>query len=371
MGEKQNLPAIPTRTVTVYSSQEGTAYEYETSVRTFGELKQLTPTRVKNRNSGEQPGTRPISFDQKVVRVRDTRVTLEIDSAMLPDGNCTIFTFPQKSKAGAYKKGEANDLGYNEVRSYANILNKKYDANIAINGRSKEQLRADVDNALYGNKLSLMELNPEQSNAGAVSKRTPKKKKEAPIRSQVATKKSKGIETLAGTYHAPVQGKGEKAGIIESLKSKAMSKDTPHLTVLHQILTQQKQTNQLLERLVNVASHDKVSNRISEQLAESKEVQEQTDVVLKVDREEEQAQPVITESDEELEARLREEARLKEENEERERKRKEDDERRQREAEEEERKRKEKEEEKQRIANQLSEFEEDIDDDMLQGTRGR
>jgi hypothetical protein len=74
---------MESRKITVVSTRESSVNYYESAASTFGELK------------GDIP------MDNMSVVVKETRNTLSLDEAVLPEGPFTIFLSPTKVKSGA------------------------------------------------------------------------------------------------------------------------------------------------------------------------------------------------------------------------------------------------------------------------------
>jgi hypothetical protein len=72
------------KNVTVFNTQSNTPSSFTTEATTYGEIKHLIP-----------------GADSMKVVVRETKVTLENDDALLPEGDFTLFLFPEKVKSGA------------------------------------------------------------------------------------------------------------------------------------------------------------------------------------------------------------------------------------------------------------------------------
>jgi hypothetical protein len=105
------------RTITVFNTQSNTPSTFESDATTYGQ--------IKNQIDG--------SDSMKVV-VRETKVTLESDEAMLPEGDFTLFLFPGKVKSGWENEDDYNDDDYNdddtsneEILSAVSRLNAKVD----------------------------------------------------------------------------------------------------------------------------------------------------------------------------------------------------------------------------------------------------
>jgi hypothetical protein len=81
------------RNVTVNSVEFNTKKVIATDVTTYGELKSVLMSN-------------DIHVDGKSVIVAQTKVSLEIDSAMLPEGDFTLMIFPKTFKAGFYDSPE-------------------------------------------------------------------------------------------------------------------------------------------------------------------------------------------------------------------------------------------------------------------------
>lgn len=75
------------RNVTVYSTSGKTNVKIETGATTFGEL---TPQLREN----------GFNLDGMKAVVGETKVTLEADGAVLPDGEFKLFLMPLKTKSG-------------------------------------------------------------------------------------------------------------------------------------------------------------------------------------------------------------------------------------------------------------------------------
>lgn len=75
------------RKVTVFSMNDNSRHVVETSAETWGQLKAESSQVVK------------MSRDMKVT-IKENRTTIESDDSVLPDGDCTLFLFAAKVKAG-------------------------------------------------------------------------------------------------------------------------------------------------------------------------------------------------------------------------------------------------------------------------------
>lgn len=73
------------RKILVFNTSEGTPREFESDATTYGEIKQQV--------------TQGSSY--KVI-LQNTKATLEASDAVLPEGDITIFLFPEKVKSGLF-----------------------------------------------------------------------------------------------------------------------------------------------------------------------------------------------------------------------------------------------------------------------------
>jgi hypothetical protein len=81
------------RKVTIYSNKTRVTQSIDTDVRTWGELKPLV-----NSDMGIS-GARCM--------IKENRMTLESNSAVLPDGDFIVYVYPTKVKSGATKKEDS------------------------------------------------------------------------------------------------------------------------------------------------------------------------------------------------------------------------------------------------------------------------
>lgn len=343
--ENSNLPALPTRKITVFNTQEATAYIYETTVRTFGELKGQTPTTVK-KASGSAPGTRPVSFDSKIVRIKETRNSLEIDSALLPEGNSTLYVYPAKSKSGSYKTDEVLEFKYNDARSLGSAINAKFpEANLNLNQESS-RMKATINVWMRSNNKNSSDVR----NASVPEK----------VRKSKATKASSPVKEVKpkksiAPKSSPVEARAEKSSIMSSLAQKKLDKNTPHLTVLHLILAELRG----IAAMIKAGLLTGAGLPTEHALDLAKTVEEITQKPSEVE-EQPAAEQVNEESQEDLENKLNQEAAQ----------RKQDEEREIRRAQEDEDRRKKEEEEKLAKAELKALKDEAFDDDLSQGTAG-
>jgi hypothetical protein len=108
------------KNIIVFDSQTSEKKEYElsSSANTFGALK-------------SEIG---LTFDNKKVVVKETRVTLENDDAVLPEGDITLYLFQKQSKHGN------DDIAYikKTVRRIKRMVEDIHD--VMVEGISKEDV---------------------------------------------------------------------------------------------------------------------------------------------------------------------------------------------------------------------------------------
>ena len=104
--------------------------EHQSEARTFGELK-------KEMRQVKWTGMRVVE--------RSTKTTLQMDEAVLPQGEFLLFLVPEKVKSGKKSDGGAEtltkpikDCKYNECRSHMSWLNRNKSANLDMSGGTAE-----------------------------------------------------------------------------------------------------------------------------------------------------------------------------------------------------------------------------------------
>lgn len=117
------------RTVTLKITTQKNLITFESSARTFGELK------------AERPD---IKWDGMRVVERVTKNTLQVDDAILPATEFLLFVVPEKVKSGAESTFDVDKASYNELRSHISFLNKMKDAGLSLDGKIDE-LRATLN----------------------------------------------------------------------------------------------------------------------------------------------------------------------------------------------------------------------------------
>jgi len=100
--------------------------EHQSEARTFGELK-------KELKQVKWSGMRVVE--------RASKATLQMDDAILPQGEFLLFLVPEKVKSGRKTSGGTEELSkpieecsYNECRSHMSWLNRNKDANLNMSG---------------------------------------------------------------------------------------------------------------------------------------------------------------------------------------------------------------------------------------------
>lgn len=100
--------------------------KHQSAARTFGELK-------KEMRQVKWTGMRVVE--------RASKATLQMDDAVLPQGDFLLFLVPEKVKSGRKTSGGTEELSkpieecsYNECRSHMSWLNRNKDANLNMSG---------------------------------------------------------------------------------------------------------------------------------------------------------------------------------------------------------------------------------------------
>lgn len=134
---------------------------HETNAQTFGELKKDMPQ---------------IKWSGMRVVERSTKTTLQMDDAVLPQGDFILFLVPEKVKSGRKTTGGIEKLpkpveecSYNECRSHMSWLNRNKGANLDMSGGT-DDLRLQLMDYYDGKK--------ETPKAEAKPKAAPEKKKD-------------------------------------------------------------------------------------------------------------------------------------------------------------------------------------------------
>lgn len=115
------------RKVTLKLTTQKDLMVFESSARTFGELKKEFTT---------------VKWDGMRVVERSTKNTLQMDDAVLPATDFVLFLVPEKVKSGASKKFDVETANYNELRSHISFLNKMKNAKISMNGKVDDLRKA-------------------------------------------------------------------------------------------------------------------------------------------------------------------------------------------------------------------------------------
>ncbi|MHA1814380.1 MAG: hypothetical protein ACTSX1_00090 [Candidatus Heimdallarchaeaceae archaeon] len=122
---------MSTRKVTLKVTSQKDLIKVESDARTFGELKK---------------GVKEVKWDGMRVVERSTKNTLDMDEAILPAGDFTLFLVPEKvksgAKAGKKKLKDVDGASYNDLRSHASFLNSIKAAKIAMNGGTEDLRKA-------------------------------------------------------------------------------------------------------------------------------------------------------------------------------------------------------------------------------------
>lgn len=108
------------RTVTLKLTSQKDVISFESSARTFGDLKKEM---------------KDVKWDGMRVVERVSKNTLQMDDAILPGTDFLLFLVPEKVKSGHLEEiGNIDEASYNECRSHISYLNKEEDADICMSG---------------------------------------------------------------------------------------------------------------------------------------------------------------------------------------------------------------------------------------------
>lgn len=105
---------------------------HETAATTFGELKKEM---------------RQIKWDGMRVVERESKMTLQVDEAVLPQGEFLLFLVPEKVKSGRKVEGgvekldDINAANYNELRSHMSWLNRNKGCSLNMQGGTEDLRR--------------------------------------------------------------------------------------------------------------------------------------------------------------------------------------------------------------------------------------
>jgi len=124
----------------------------ETSVRTFGELKDLISKDSALNSKVFEGGSDIVMID------RDSKVEYgKMKDAILPSGDCILIVQPNKTKSGAeISLSDLSSLSYNALRSYGSTLNKEENADIDLSG-NKQAIYKRISNYLVDNTDEIRE----------------------------------------------------------------------------------------------------------------------------------------------------------------------------------------------------------------------
>lgn len=181
------------RKVTIFFNQDGKDITIETAARTLGELKDA----VKD-----------YDLSNKKIVERQSRHTFDVDDAVLPEGDFTVYVYPRKSKAGAsipakFKKMSPDKLHtypLTSLREVAVYLNKTNNA--GLNSKeTKDALQKSIRKWMIKNSW------PEAvatTSPGKASKGAGKLEKE--LKSKIGSKTGSGAPSAS----APGQSLAKK-----------------------------------------------------------------------------------------------------------------------------------------------------------------
>ena len=118
------------REVIIKSTTQKDLIKHQSDAKTFGELKKELPN---------------ITWNGMRVVERSTKTTLQMNEAVLPQGDFILFLVPEKVKSGTKKEGgiekldqPINECSYNKLRSHMSWLNRNKDAKLDVSGSTDD-----------------------------------------------------------------------------------------------------------------------------------------------------------------------------------------------------------------------------------------
>jgi len=159
------------REVVLKLTSQKDVIKHESDATTFGELKKEM---------------RQVKWSGMRVVERSTKTTLQMDEAILPQGDFLLFLVPEKVKSGRKTSGGTEELGqpieecsYNVCRSHMSWLNRNKDANLDMSGGT-DDLRLQL--------MEYYEKNPKGAPKAAAKKTASKPAAKAPVAKKAAAK---------------------------------------------------------------------------------------------------------------------------------------------------------------------------------------
>jgi hypothetical protein len=129
------------RKVRFYSTAGQTNVQHEFQGTTFGELKEL----MKTNN---------ISYSGMKCVVGETKLTVEHDQAILPDGDFTLFIMPVKTKSGSLSRPEAYAAVKAHIERDGDKARNHFNSNKNYTNKSTDMINALLDSYSPGANLT-------------------------------------------------------------------------------------------------------------------------------------------------------------------------------------------------------------------------
>ncbi len=234
------------REVVLKLTSQKDVIKHQSQANTFGQLKKEL---------------KQIKWSGMRVVERASRATLQMDDAILPQGDFLLFLVPEKVKSGRKASGGTEELSkpiedcsYNECRSHMSWLNRNKDANLKMSGGTadlQKELKKYYKKNPAGASASKPEGIPEKKSSKVSSnKRTDEdedeyqmrleyEKKLADVKAKKAAKKEKAEKEAAK--------KKEKKGFF----GKKKKKEAPALTDPIEIIEESRdRINKAVDQIV-------------------------------------------------------------------------------------------------------------------------
>lgn len=147
-----------TRIITVFSQRDNSSKDVHTDVKTWGEFLQ--------QNAQE--------FNLKNIRgvVRETKHVLEVDDAVMPEGNFTLFLFPKKVKSGLSMKTKDEYLKSEDRDGLRRLCRKRKLSILGGKEKMAERLAKDDRNTEPSSKAPVVHAPTESKAVVKVSTET-------------------------------------------------------------------------------------------------------------------------------------------------------------------------------------------------------
>lgn len=165
------------REVVIKVTSQKDLIKHQSSATTFGELKK----EVKQ-----------VKWSGMRVVERSTKTTLQMDEAVLPQGDFVLFLVPEKVKSGRKTEGgvekldDINTANYNELRSHMSWLNRNKGCSLNMQGGTEDLRRRLKD---YYRRQGKKAPAKKPAAKPAAKKAAPKKAAKKPAAKKPAAKK--------------------------------------------------------------------------------------------------------------------------------------------------------------------------------------